>query len=318
MLISNQSNLNILLSNNQALLNKILDSSLDSELKSILTNQNSGADVLKIIKELFLALKDGSKSATNLENLLKNLNFSKELGTLSSNISTLLQNLQSDESLSNLKTPLENFLKNFQNIDDLNLKEQIKNSGVFLENKLLNSSKYNFDDDFKANLLKLQEALTTKSDAKSIENLKIVNNLLAQVELNQLGSLASNSNFVFIPFFWDMLEDGFIQMKQKEEEKFFCQINLNLKDFGKVDLMLFLYDKNKLDLTIYAQREHFKVAIKENLQTLKKALNSVELIAVNVKLLDMKDDKKDEKTSEQKYQNFYEQNIFSNRIDIKA
>lgn len=317
MLISNQSNLNILLSNNQALLNKILDSSLDSELKSILTNQNSGADVLKIIKELFLALKDGSKSATNLENLLKNLNFSKELGTLSSNISTLLQNLQSDESLSNLKTPLENFLKNFQNIDDLNLKEQIKNSGVFLENKLLNSSKYNFDDDFKANLLKLQEALTTKSDAKSIENLKIINNLLAQVELNQLGSLASNSNFVFIPFFWDMLEDGFIQMKQKEKEKFFCQINLNLKDFGKVDLMLFLYDKNKLDLTIYAQREHFKVAIKENLQTLKKALNSVELIAVNVKLLDMKDDKKEDNL-EQKYQNFYKESIFSNSIDIKA
>lgn len=317
MLISNQSNLNILLSNNQTLLNKILDSSLDSELKSILTNQNSGADVLKIIKELFLALKDGSKSEMNLENLLKNLNFSKELGTLSSNISTLLQNLQSDESLSNLKTPLENFLKNFQNIDDLNLKEQIKNSGVFLENKLLNSSKYNFDDDFKANLLKLQEALTTKSDAKSIENLKIINNLLAQVELNQLGSLASNSNFVFIPFFWDMLEDGFIQMKQKEEEKFFCQINLNLKDFGKVDLMLFLYDKNKLDLTIYAQREHFKVAIKENLQTLKKALNSVELIAVNIKLLDMKDDKKEDNL-EQKYQNFYKESIFSNSIDIKA
>lgn len=317
MLISNQSNLNILLSNNQALLNKILDSSLDSELKSLLTNQNSGADVLKIIKELFLALKDGSKSEMNLENLLKNLNFSKELGTLSSNISTLLQNLQSDESLSNLKTPLENFLKNFQNIDDLNLKEQIKNSGVFLENKLLNSSKYNFDDDFKANLLKLQEALTTKSDAKSIENLKIINNLLAQVELNQLGSLASNSNFVFIPFFWDMLEDGFIQMKQKEKEKFFCQINLNLKDFGKVDLMLFLYDKNKLDLTIYAQREHFKVAIKENLQTLKKALNSVELIAVNIKLLDMKDDKKEDNL-EQKYQNFYKESIFSNSIDIKA
>ena len=317
MLISNQSNLNILLSNNQTLLNKILDSSLDSELKSILTNQNSGADVLKIIKDLFLALKDGSKSEMNLENLLKNLNFSKELGTLSSNISTLLQNLQSDESLSNLKTPLENFLKNFQNIDDLNLKEQIKNSGVFLENKLLNSSKYNFDDDFKANLLKLQEALATKSDAKSIENLKIINNLLAQVELNQLGSLASNSNFVFIPFFWDMLEDGFIQMKQKEEEKFFCQINLNLKDFGKVDLMLFLYDKNKLDLTIYAQREHFKVAIKENLQTLKKALNSVELIAVNIKLLDMKDDKKEDNL-EQKYQNFYKESIFSNSIDIKA
>jgi len=81
-------------------------------------------------------------------------------------------------------------------------------------------------------------------------------------------------------------------MKKGEEDKFYCQINLTLKDFGKIDLMLGLYDKNKLDLTIYAQREHFKVAIRDNMQKLKIALNSVNLIPVNIKLLDMNEDEK--------------------------
>ncbi len=114
-----------------------------------------------------------------------------------------------------------------------------------------------------------------------------------------------------------MLEDGTVNMKKTEEEKFFCQINLTLKDFGKVDLMLGLYDKNKLDLTIYAQREHFKTAIRENIQKLKIALNSVDLIPVNIKLLDMKDEKEKETPSQVYLNNSYNQTINSG-IDIRA
>ena len=53
---------------------------------------------------------------------------------------------------------------------------------------------------------------------------------------------------------------------EKTDEESFLSNKFTLKDFGKVDLMLGLYDKNKLDLTIYAQREHFKIAIRENIQ----------------------------------------------------
>jgi len=167
-------------------------------------------------------------------------------------------------------------------------------------------------------LLQMQDELASKTDPKSLEVAKQVDRLLTQIDLHQLTSLVSNSNYVYLPFFWEMLEDGSIEMKQKDEEKFFCQINLTLKDFGKVDLMLGLYDKNKLDLTIYAQREHFKTAIRENMQQLKIALNSVELIPVNVKLLDMKEDNKESSKPTQTYINNYNNQDLSSGIDIRA
>ena len=117
-----------------------------------------------------------------------------------------------------------------------------------------------------------------------------------------------------------MLEDGNISMKKADEDKFYCQINLTLKDFGKVDLMLALYDKNKLDLTVYAQREHFKTALRDNMQQLKVALNNVHLIPVNIKLLDLKDGKEEKDKPVQTYiNNGYNQNSnLSSGIDIRA
>lgn len=106
-------------------------------------------------------------------------------------------------------------------------------------------------------------------------------------------------------------------MKKNDEEKFYCQINLTLKDFGKVDLMLGLYDKNKLDLTIYAQREHFKIELRDNLQKLKIALNNVDLIPVNIKLLDMKDEEKQEQPTQIYMNNAYNQ-VINSSIDIRV
>ncbi len=135
----------------------------------------------------------------------------------------------------------------------------------------------------------------------------------------QLLSLTTNSNNVYVPFLWDMLEDGNISMKKADEEKFYCQINLTLKDFGKVDLMLALYDKNKLDLTVYAQREHFKTAIRDNMQKLKIALNSVDLIPVNIKLLDLKEEKEKDEPTQTYLNNSYNQSFNLNSgIDIRA
>ena len=144
--------------------------------------------------------------------------------------------------------------------------------------------------------------------------------LLTQIDYHQLASLTSNANNVYLPFLWDMLEDGNISMKKADENKFYCQINLTLKDFGKVDLMLALYDKNKLDLTVYAQREHFKTAIRDNMQQLKIALNSVDLIPVNIKLLDLKDENESKNKPTQTYiNNSYNKNInLTSGIDIRA
>lgn len=165
----------------------------------------------------------------------------------------------------------------------------------------------------------MQDELASKTDLKSGDLTKQIDKLLTQIDFYQLNSLVSNSNYVYIPFFWQMLEDGNILMKKTDEEKFFCQINLTLKDFGKVDLMLGLYDKNKLDMTIYAQREHFKTTIRDNMQKLKIALNNVDLIPVNIKLLDMKEENSKEKPIEIYTENSYNQNFDLNSgINIRV
>ncbi|WP_323586731.1 flagellar hook-length control protein FliK [Aliarcobacter butzleri] len=563
MLVSNGSLLNILLPNNNKVLNDVLKEADSKNLEQMVKSSTSSTSASTILKELFTSLKDGTKSNTTIENMLKNSATFKELGNVSTNLSSLVDELSIDENLQKFKPVLENFLKDVKNIDANALKEQIKNSGIFLESKLsqtpnsklenvltqlqnlvkdintpqakqvnelidkllqniktqtntntqvtqnptatneftnnlktltsslqnLNNSlnptqtqnlsnlanqlkslinegtlveskienstnltdkttnltnnttlkdsinlqtkelltqikndiiqnpnmiqnknilpmidnllkmdnlfskndtiqnflansnssgnlstfKSNFasnlspllttlkesletlnpnnthlqnhltklvdkvehiiqdlattpngkldtkvSEDMKTVLLQMQDELASKTDPKSLEVAKQVDRLLTQIDLHQLTSLVSNSNYVYLPFFWEMLEDGSIEMKQKDEEKFFCQINLTLKDFGKVDLMLGLYDKNKLDLTIYAQREHFKTAIRENMQQLKIALNSVELIPVNVKLLDMKEDNKESSKPTQTYINNYNNQDLSSGIDIRA
>lgn len=563
MLVSNGSLLNILLPNNNKVLNDVLKEADSKNLEQMVKSSTSSTSASTILKELFTSLKDGTKSNTTIENMLKNSATFKELGNVSTNLSSLVDELSTDENLQKFKPVLENFLKDVKNIDANALKEQIKNSGIFLESKLsqtpnsklenvltqlqnlvkdintpqakqvnelidkllqniktqtntntqitqnqtaineftnnlktLTSSLQNLNnslnptqtqnlsnlanqlkslinegtlveskienstnltdkttnlannttlkdsinlqtkelltqikndiiqnpnmiqnknilpmidnllkmdnlfskndtiqnflansnssgnlstftsnfasnlspllttlkesleslnpnnthlqnhltklidkvehiiqdltttpngkldtkvsEDMKTILLQMQDELASKTDPKSLEVAKQVDRLLTQIDLHQLTSLVSNSNYVYLPFFWEMLEDGSIEMKQKDEEKFFCQINLTLKDFGKVDLMLGLYDKNKLDLTIYAQREHFKTAIRENMQQLKIALNSVELIPVNVKLLDMKEDNKESSKPTQTYINNYNNQDLSSGIDIRA
>ncbi|MGB5791919.1 flagellar hook-length control protein FliK [Poseidonibacter sp.] len=180
-----------------------------------------------------------------------------------------------------------------------------------MPNNFLKNDANQSSNEMKSVLLQMSEELASKTDQKSQELAKQVEKMLVQIDYHQLLSLTANSNYVYVPFFWDMLEDGTINMKKVDEEKFYCQINLTLKDFGKVDLMLSLYDKNKLDLSIYAQREHFKIAVKENLQKLKKALNSVELIPVNIKLLNLEEDKTEETKKTEVYVNPYNDDLDS-------
>ena len=235
------------------------------------------------------------------------------------NINTFSNNFASN--LSPLLTTLKESLNNLSNPNILNIQNHLAKTINKVEHIISNletqiDEKVSPKDDMKAILLQLKEELSAKTDAKSAEILKQVDKILTQIDFYQLNSLISNSNYVYVPFFWEMLEDGSINIKKAEDDKFYCQINLSLKDFGKVDLMLGLYDKNKMDLTIYAQRDHFKTAIRENIKDLKIALNSVDIIPVNIKLLDMKENIEDTPTSSY-INNTFNQNVNSG-IDIKV
>ena len=238
-------------------------------------------------------------------------NISTFNSNFASNLNTLLMSMKED--ITNLSTNQNN--NNAQN----NLLKAIDKIEVILQDNTLKNEPKPISNDMKSVLLQMQDELASTTDTKSQDVLKQVDKMLAQIDYHQLLSHTNNSNSVYVPFLWDMLEDGTIDMKKVDEEKFYCQINLTLKDFGKVDLMVAMYDTNKIDITIHAQREHFKTSVKDNLQNLKQALNDVDLIPVNIKLLDLKEE--NEKTSLDKkteaFVNPYN-NQTSTSIDIRV
>ena len=303
--------------------------------QSIINDKSSLIDNLKQnISQLKLELSNmpnvDSKAANQMISKLENLQsiFSKIenptpgfQNTISSNISTFNSNFASNLNtlLMSMKEDITNLSTNQNNNAQNNLLKAIDKIEVILQDNTLKNEPKSISNDMKSVLLQMQDELSSKTDAKTQELFKQVDKMLTQIDYHQLLSHTGNSNSVYVPFLWDMLEDGTIDMKKVDEEKFYCQINLTLKDFGKVDLMMAMYDKNKIDLTIHAQREHFKTAVKDNLQNLKKALNDVDLIPVNIKLLDLKEE--NEKTSVDKkteaFVNPYN-NQTSTSVDIRV
>ncbi len=137
MLVTNNNLLNILLPNDNKVLKEALKEA-DSKTLEQLVKNNTGS-VNDVLKDLFDNLKNGTKSNTAIENVLKNSTVFKEMGNFSNSLSSMLETLTKDQTnptLEKFKPILENFLKNIKDMDANTLKTQLQNSGAFLESKM--------------------------------------------------------------------------------------------------------------------------------------------------------------------------------------
>lgn len=141
--------------------------------------------------------------------------------------------------------------------------------------------------DIKGVLTKLNDALASSSQNK--EAYEITNRLLTQVEYHQLFSYVSSSTHLYIPFSWDGLKGGSMMMKQTNDETFHCQLDLDLEQYGKLNMMLMLSHEKYIDISVAAQKNELKDKITQQLPLLKRALNEVGLITGNLKMLEYKD-----------------------------
>ena len=300
-----------------------LTSSLKDNLSSLKTELSNMKSIdTKEVNQVISKLQNNQDIFSKIDipksleqNIQKNT-----LSTFSNNFSSNLNNLliSLKENISNVSTNPNNANIQNQIFNTIDKIENVIKENIQLQNPNLTKNEISKNsNDMKSVLLQMSDELSGKSDVKSQDLLKQVDKMLVQIDYHQLLSLNANSNYVYVPFFWDMLEDGTINMKKIDEEKFYCQINLTLKDFGKVDLMLSLYDKNKLDLNIQAQREHFKDVVKDNLQKLKKALNNVGLIPMNIKILDLDEEKTEDVKKAEVYINPYKNDLDSG-LDIRV
>ena len=146
--------------------------------------------------------------------------------------------------------------------------------------------KETLSQDFKAVLLKAQEELQTSASPNRQELLKQVDKLLLQIDYQQLLSHLSNATSLYLPYEWDMLEDGNITLKNAKDGKFFTDIELQLKEFGLLKLRLGMFEQNQLNVNITTQSPKLKKLLQENISSLKKQLIDVGVMPMSIRFLD--------------------------------
>ncbi|MFT7005483.1 MAG: sulfur carrier protein ThiS [Sulfurimonas sp.] len=149
-----------------------------------------------------------------------------------------------------------------------------------------NNIKEILENDLKSLLLKTSSEVSKSSHPNQAEIIKHIDKLALQIDYYQLISHLSNSSSIFLPFSWEALEEGNIKLKKGQDDKFYCDIELKLKEYGELNLRLVLYEENQLNIQIHSDNEEFKKIIKENIPSLRSALIESHITPREIRLLD--------------------------------
>lgn len=140
-------------------------------------------------------------------------------------------------------------------------------------------------EDLKSQMLGISEELKALPHTKGGELLEQADRLLSAIDYHQLVSYLNASNSIYFPFSWEMLEEGSLAFKKGKEKKFYCEINLRLKEYGELNLMMALHDENRLDIQARTETMELKEQITEHLPQLRAMLIDAGLVLQTVRVL---------------------------------
>lgn len=259
--------------------------------QSLLKNDNS-IDETHLLNKEAIKVPEQSISPTSLATALSsNTNFQKSSETVEEALKMVVNRLKQQIEILDTKTIQQaNFVDKSaileQKIHSL-IKPELFVGKAMTQKLSLDPTDVELLSDMKGVLTKLNDSLAPTPQNR--EALEITNRLLTQIEYHQLFSYVSSSTHLYIPFSWDGLNGGSMMMKQTSDEKFHCQIDLDLEQYGKLNMMLLLSGEKYIDISIAAQKKELGEKITQQLVELKRALNEVGLITGTVKMLEYKD-----------------------------
>ncbi|ECL2475092.1 flagellar hook-length control protein FliK [Campylobacter jejuni] len=217
------------------------------------------------------------------QNIVKNLAFNVEnldleqVQDLSKNLSNLSRRL--NESLKELEPYTQNAklnqaeLKNLEHKLNLSIKDLAQ-----IKPKTEQDIAESLHHDVKSTLLQISN-LAKNEGNEAVYNQ--ANRLLAQIEINQLMSLANDSINTYLPFSWDDLNDSKIMFRRGKKDKFFAQIKLEFAKLGDLEILISLNNGKYIDINIMAENIEFRKTIYENAHELKRNINKAGLLSAN-------------------------------------
>ena len=257
-----------------------------TEIKQVLTELKELVQSSK--KEPILEPK-AQEIAKLVEQTLKTADFfPRELSksTISEKLQQVVNLIKSELVKTDVKNSLHVEVTKLANKLESVIKEQVATKQIVPNQKLQSEMpiKQELANDIKSTLLSIKHELSAQTTPMSREISLHVERLITQIEYFQLVSLSSNSQTSYLPFLWDGLEEGQVSLKKLKENRFFCEINLKLKEYGKIDLMLMLFDDIHLNISVFAEKKEFIELVQENLPALKQGINKLGLIPSTVQL----------------------------------
>ncbi len=217
------------------------------------------------------------------QNIVKNLAFNVEnldleqVQDLSKNLSNLSRRL--NESLKELEPYTQNAklnqaeLKNLEHKLNLSIKDLAQ-----IKPKTEQDIAESLHHDVKSTLLQISNLAKNEGNEAVCNQ---ANRLLAQIEINQLMSLANDSINTYLPFSWDDLNDSKIMFRRGKKDKFFAQIKLEFAKLGDLEILISLNNEKYIDINIMAENIEFRKTIYENAHELKRNINKAGLLSAN-------------------------------------
>ncbi|MFY4726042.1 flagellar hook-length control protein FliK [Campylobacter jejuni] len=217
------------------------------------------------------------------QNTVKNLAFNVEnldleqVQDLSKNLSNLSRRL--NESLKELEPYTQNAKLNQAELKNLEHKLNLSTKDLTqIKPKTEQDIAESLHHDVKSTLLQISN-LAKNEGNEAIYNQ--ANRLLAQIEINQLMSLANDSINTYLPFSWDDLNDSKIMFRRGKKDKFFAQIKLEFAKLGDLEILISLNNEKYIDINIMAENIEFRKTIYENAHELKRNINKAGLLSAN-------------------------------------
>ncbi len=286
---STQSKLSLLLPNQ----NKVLADIIKHATPEQLTQLHENKDLKSILNSLFHNKINHSKSDALLLDLLKSSPAFKNMGNFTDNLKSLLSDLDSNPVLKLHTAKLSSAIQPTSQLDIPILKDKVANSGIFMESKismLFNATKSDVDhemgNDVKSQLLSLKEDLASNLSPENEQLQLKIDDLISNIEYHQLLSHINGSNSLYFPFAWEGLEKGSLGFKKKEKDRFYCEINLTLKEYGQIDLFMGLSQEKQLDIHVRTEKSELKSLLESHLSTLRTLLIDSGLIPRRIRIID--------------------------------
>lgn len=171
------------------------------------------------------------------------------------------------------------------------LNEQMKYNALPVKEKL--------ENDIKAILLHVKEDLSKNPASHTKELALHVQKALSHIEYYQLNSYVMNQTSLYLPFLWDDLKKGEVHFKRLKENRFFCEIDIELKEYGKIDMMLMLFNDTNINLSLFCENERFLGLFRQNIKELRAGLNKLGLVPANIQTYNATKDSKVRKAAKQ-------------------